>query len=550
MVEQWARNYLQAVQRRPAPHKRARISSYLFIGLERFGMSRVAGAIPTLLHISLFLFLAGLVEFLLPINPAIAYLPLGILVVCLVLYTVATFLPIRFGNCPYQTPLSDYIWRGLQLFRRHYQADRSGPTSMERARETVAIKASPARDRRDCDALRWTLESLTEDFEFQPFVEGIPGFLRSKSVVGSHGVVVMTRLLKDPAVGLGNRIKMLLKTCEDPHTLSSNLKRGRAMACMDAIWCLTTQSFQVDPLAGADWNTWCSENLANLVKKFKSDPDPVVSNSAFTATTVLVHQLLWDYSMLPRVTEQDLDQLQRYIYTGDVTSARTHCFRLGHALHMAGNKGLELLEAADWLIRSEVKEKVSDWKLELPNALENAAVELESYLVTGGTTVPSKVVRSSIALASSFAMPRIGHGSKPPIKTREALQLLVELRDLLKEVRFELLMDYVSKLTEKTSLSEKALDTLRLVMFDLPECPHPRTQSRMVDYLYFLINYNRNVKGVMNPAIDVLLDIIRYLDEEEPTERAENFVRSYLTDNPRSRAGVEAFTFLQKFSSS
>jgi hypothetical protein len=546
LVEQWARDYLNAVQRRPAPHKRARISSFLFNGLEQFGMAKIAGAIPTLLHISLFFFLAGLVEYLLPLNPCVAYLNFGILIICTALYTVATILPLIFANCPYQTPLSEYIWRGLELFRTQYNIDRSGPTSMERAREIVAMKASPARDQRDCESLRWTLESLTEEDEFQPFVEGIPGFLRSKSEIGSNGVVVMCMLLKNPAVGLGNRIKMLLKTCDEPHTISPNPRRLRAMACLNAIWSLMVYSFNVDPSFGADWHMWCHGDLVDLVKKFRTDKDSAISNSAFNTTTTLVHRLLWNYTMIPVVTEQDLDA---YIYARDLTIAQQIYAQLHCDLSHACAEGLELLDAADWLVRVEVKEENPDWKHELPLALDNAFMELDAYLASRRPALPTRATRSSLAAARAIAMPTIPT-IPPPNKTRELLRLLARLRRVLNEVRCELLIGYVSRLLEKTSLTERARDTLCLTMGGLPtEPPSPATQARLVDCLRLIIEHDRslNTQGTMTPAINVLINVVQYLvEEDEFAERAVGILDTYLETNPHSELAREALVDLQR----
>lgn len=55
-VQQWARNCLQAIERRPAPHKKARTRALLCEGMKSFGMTTVVDGIPTLLHIAVFLF--------------------------------------------------------------------------------------------------------------------------------------------------------------------------------------------------------------------------------------------------------------------------------------------------------------------------------------------------------------------------------------------------------------------------------------------------------------------------------------------------------------
>ncbi|KAJ7620776.1 hypothetical protein B0H17DRAFT_1113446, partial [Mycena rosella] len=129
LVDQWARNYILATESRPSLHKRARIS-----------------ADSDIIHISLLLFFAGLVEFLRPINVAISNLMLGVLLLCGSLYLTR--------DC----------------------GEAAGPTfaSMAEAREVDATEISQDRDERDFEAMRWTLSTLPEDSELGPFLGMIP----------------------------------------------------------------------------------------------------------------------------------------------------------------------------------------------------------------------------------------------------------------------------------------------------------------------------------------------------------------------------------------
>lgn len=182
-IQQWARQYARAVDRRPTPHHRARVRAFLHDGLTIFNMKAVSMSIPTLLHASVFLFFAGLVQFLYPINRTIAYMALGFLVIFTALYAVATILPTVVRNCPYRTPLSGIWWRVMQAMRvlRAYYPDTGTYQvihgSIVQGRETLALVESSQRRRRDFEALRWTLESLNDNNELEPFVEGIPAFL-------------------------------------------------------------------------------------------------------------------------------------------------------------------------------------------------------------------------------------------------------------------------------------------------------------------------------------------------------------------------------------
>ncbi|KAH9173277.1 hypothetical protein EDB89DRAFT_2095042, partial [Lactarius sanguifluus] len=115
LVREWARRYQEIAQRRGAPHKRARWRTYIFDGLKRFKMARAIEAIPALLHLSIFLFFAGLVDFLIPINTTVAYFTLGWIAPFAVAYAILTILPGQYLNCPYRTPLSGITWRLSQF---------------------------------------------------------------------------------------------------------------------------------------------------------------------------------------------------------------------------------------------------------------------------------------------------------------------------------------------------------------------------------------------------------------------------------------------------
>ncbi|KAH9053256.1 hypothetical protein EDB87DRAFT_1529454, partial [Lactarius vividus] len=65
LMQQWTQQYYELTQRDCAPHKCARMRSFMFRGLRRFGMlAKVVTPITQFLRISVFLFFAGLIEFL------------------------------------------------------------------------------------------------------------------------------------------------------------------------------------------------------------------------------------------------------------------------------------------------------------------------------------------------------------------------------------------------------------------------------------------------------------------------------------------------------
>jgi hypothetical protein len=94
LLQQWARRYLKITQSRYSPHKRARIRAFFSEGVEKCLLPWVVETLPTLLHISLFLFFAGLVVFLCNVNLTIFKLVFSWVGLCTALYGCITCMPI------------------------------------------------------------------------------------------------------------------------------------------------------------------------------------------------------------------------------------------------------------------------------------------------------------------------------------------------------------------------------------------------------------------------------------------------------------------------
>ncbi len=110
LLQQWARRYLKVTQSRYSPHKRARIRAFFAEGVDKFLLPWAVETLPALLHISLFLFFAGLVVFLCNVNITIFKLVLSWVGVCTALYGCVTFMPIFRHDSPYYTSLSSSVW--------------------------------------------------------------------------------------------------------------------------------------------------------------------------------------------------------------------------------------------------------------------------------------------------------------------------------------------------------------------------------------------------------------------------------------------------------
>ena len=205
LLQQWARRYLKVTQPRYNPHKRARIRAFFAEGVDKFLLPWAVEALPTMLHLSLFLFFAGLAVFLWHVNLTIFKLVLSWIGLCTALYGCITFIPVFCHDSPYHTPLSLPVWhfttgvpflifRALEelaildcfSYKTYHRFRRLAGVyrklllqGMQKMAEESAFNSLPEIDTR---AFMWTFDSLDEDHELESFFAGLPGFRSSKMV--------------------------------------------------------------------------------------------------------------------------------------------------------------------------------------------------------------------------------------------------------------------------------------------------------------------------------------------------------------------------------
>ena len=206
LLQQWARRYLKLTRSRYSPHKRARIRAFLAEGVEKLLLPWAVDTLPTLLHISLFLFFAGLVVFLSNVNLTIFRSVLCWVSVCTALYGCFTFMPLIRHDSPYHTPLSLPAWHivtgmlfltfrtlgrlawGWNWFswatrdRFDNLAQSYGEWLVLGMRKTIEETALKLPSEIDTRAFMWTFDSLDEDHELERFFSGLPGFRSSKVI--------------------------------------------------------------------------------------------------------------------------------------------------------------------------------------------------------------------------------------------------------------------------------------------------------------------------------------------------------------------------------
>ena len=280
-MQQSARVYLDYAQHRGAPRKQARVREYMFRGVEKFRLSQAVGTMPFLLHISVFLFFAGLIEFLRPINSVVGSYAFGCIVLCVSIYAALTLLAILHPNCPYRTPLSGFtyltfkcsafclffaattiegVFHGFLLDVWRWTHPRlpgspdHGPTKWREVLEQkfdmyyerfvhslqwrVVASAMETPSSVDQGALHWMLTTLDDEQKIEKFAAHIPGFFNSIDTpdAGSAMLSLMfEQSTYDPI--LAYRLHKLLQTClPGALHLNEDQRTSRLRVCLTSLW--------------------------------------------------------------------------------------------------------------------------------------------------------------------------------------------------------------------------------------------------------------------------------------------------------------------------
>ncbi|KAG8693385.1 hypothetical protein FRC08_009138 [Ceratobasidium sp. 394] len=107
LAKDWARGYMAELTGQP--YQQARKRQRRWDGLKEWKVPEVITFLPSLLHLALLLFAAGLAVYLWNIHLGAAIPVLVITIASVVVYGVSTMLPLLYEHCPYSTPLSKLV---------------------------------------------------------------------------------------------------------------------------------------------------------------------------------------------------------------------------------------------------------------------------------------------------------------------------------------------------------------------------------------------------------------------------------------------------------
>ena len=205
MLYQWAGRYKRVTQQlRSTPHQRARVRAHFSDAIDGLHVLWVIEAARALVHLSMFLFFAGLLIYLFNICRIAFVVVVSWMALSTVVYASFTLLPIFRPNSPYYAPLSSILWSiyacicyavfevlsstafnclrstAIDRFRglRDYYRERFFDDMRMIAEESASQRSSEI----DARVLESTFDALGEDGARETFFEAVPGFFGSDMV--------------------------------------------------------------------------------------------------------------------------------------------------------------------------------------------------------------------------------------------------------------------------------------------------------------------------------------------------------------------------------
>ena len=176
-------------------------------GVDKMHIPWAVEGLPTLLHLSLFLFFGGLAIFLFNVDREVFTCVMLWIGLFSIVYGLITLLPLFRHNSPYYTPPSIPAWflycniQYMTSFitssydssdlRDRYRGWMSG--GMEKTAEETASGQSPEID---VHILAWTISALGNDDSLEKFFDTIPGLFTSDLAKGLEGYFPETLLKK------------------------------------------------------------------------------------------------------------------------------------------------------------------------------------------------------------------------------------------------------------------------------------------------------------------------------------------------------------------
>ncbi|EJT98693.1 hypothetical protein DACRYDRAFT_24282 [Dacryopinax primogenitus] len=212
----WIREYSSGLA--AVPYDQARQRQYRFTGQKTWKFGAVLNSLLTLLHISVFLFFAGLIVFLEELDITVFQATTTLFAVVLALYAVVSALPLLFPDCPFRFPLMKIlrVWLLQKIRSRRQQTSFRDQELAKIEQDSSGIEAR---------ALAWLLQISEMSSEKEDVEEAALAALKHLTQNEEQAKA----MLKEGTLPTLYRLFMDCTDEEDERTV-------RVMRAIDALW--------------------------------------------------------------------------------------------------------------------------------------------------------------------------------------------------------------------------------------------------------------------------------------------------------------------------
>ena len=250
MMHQWAGHYITATQQlRYGPRKKAQLRAFFSDAVGGSLVLPMVRSLRAMLHLSFFLFFAGLIIFLYNTHNTVFIALISWMAHSMTAYMYITVLPILRPNSPYNTPFSSLIWRlfnGLAYVvlevltsppfrtRHHFRVctlkvdyyTRFLEGSMRKSAEKTAMQRSSEIDVR---VLTSMLDAVDEDDSPEEFFKAVPGFFDSERVNDLE-----EQILDEFRTKFRPKLNSFLDRIFSSNSFSESVRTDRFITCLNA----------------------------------------------------------------------------------------------------------------------------------------------------------------------------------------------------------------------------------------------------------------------------------------------------------------------------
>ena len=305
LLQLWTRRYIKVTQPLGSPQNRARMHEFLCSKTDNLHSLLATDAVPALLHLSVFLFFAGLLILLRHIDHTVFKAVVPWVAICVAVYISITILPIIKPASPHYAPLLSFAWQlfvhlllALRLLTKKdiNNADPYRPYHpsrlLNRLKGKVDEIATKDLPKLDAHILNSLINNLGEDGAREEFFEAIPGFCRSKSANDPRLEIFKKHLPSEFFDKFRRSVHQFLDETLSSDSVSESTRSRRLLSCLNATHILlgerASMSITAQIINSDNWTEVSpSPEIGRILKRWRNTTSSDDSLKVITGSCII-----------------------------------------------------------------------------------------------------------------------------------------------------------------------------------------------------------------------------------------------------------------------